>query len=75
MNPADRTESSDPSPPSAIATLMISLFNSSTCEIPDEIPFSNHSEISDEVALPLNESGAITIFIYESYEYFAKVEP
>jgi hypothetical protein len=44
-------------------------------EIADEIPSSNHCAISSEDALPLNESGAITIFMYESYEYFAKVWP
>jgi hypothetical protein len=55
------TESSEPSPPSAIGTLMMSEF-----EITDVIPLCNHCAISDEGALPLNESGAMTIFIYES---------
>jgi hypothetical protein len=44
-------------------------------EFTDEIPLCNHCAISSEDALPLNESGAITIFMYESYEYFAKVWP
>ena len=61
LKPALRIASRDPSPPSPIA-----IFTISHVGITESIPAAIHDAISLEVALPLNESGAMTIFMYAS---------